>query len=488
MASVLLERGDAALAAGDWLAARGAYRDSLAGEETPDAFFGLGTALWWLGEVTEAMRCWEAAYAGFQRRSEPAMAVNVAIGISLAYSGNFGNYAVANGWSARAARIADRLGVPELRGWVLLAKAATCEDPAQAEAWSREALQLAADAEAPDLELCALSSLGSALIDDGRVDEGAVLLDEALAGSLGGEVQSLDTVVFTSCVLMQSCYRCADFLRVVQWSHALDAFIARYGCPYVNATCRTHHGAVLVATGDWGRAEEELRAAAALAGQALPAVQAEVAAYMAELRLGQGRVEEAVALLAGLEDHAVVIPVLAAAHLAKGDAAGAVSIARRRLEAPGARNLEGARLREVIGEAHLRAGDADAAAGEGRHLARLGAELDCDLIAARGERLVGRALAEVGQTDEARRHLDRALAFFSGLEMTWEAARTRMCLAEVLATHDPAAAVAEAQAALGKVGLTVVNVYGPLARPVFVADPPAGATVKRGAGVSLYTR
>ena len=48
--------------------------------------------------------------------------------------------------------------------------------------------------------------------------------------------------------------------------------------------------------------------------------------------------------------------------------------------------------------------------------------------------------------------------------------------------------VPEAQAALGQVGLAVVNVYGPLARPVFVTDPPAGATAKRGAGVSLYTR
>ena len=48
--------------------------------------------------------------------------------------------------------------------------------------------------------------------------------------------------------------------------------------------------------------------------------------------------------------------------------------------------------------------------------------------------------------------------------------------------------VPQAQAALGQTGLAVVNVFGPLARPVFAMDPAPGATVRRGAGVSLYTR
>ena len=49
-------------------------------------------------------------------------------------------------------------------------------------------------------------------------------------------------------------------------------------------------------------------------------------------------------------------------------------------------------------------------------------------------------------------------------------------------------AVPEAQAILEQAGLAVVNVYGPLNRPVFTTEPAAGATVKRGGGVSLYTK
>lgn len=165
--------------------------------------------------------------------------------------------------AARAERLATELGDPVLSGWVSIAKAVTCPDPVQAQTWGRAARAVAVEAGDRDLELCALSTIGSALVDAGRVDEGTALLDEAMAGSIGGEATMLETVVFASCVLMQSCYRCADFPRIVQWLQALERFVARYGCPYVHATCRASYGAVLMATGDWGRAEEELRAALA---------------------------------------------------------------------------------------------------------------------------------------------------------------------------------------------------------------------------------
>jgi len=197
------------------------FSEAAAIEETPEALLGLGNARWWLGEIREAMACWEQAYAAFRKRPDPMQAALVSINLSICYSGNFGNRAVAAGWSARAARLSDTLGIPALDAWVLLAKAATCDDPDQVRRWADQAYDTATEAGDRDLELCALSLRGSALIDVGQVDAGAALLDEALAGALGGEIESLDTVVFTSCVLMQSCVRCADFARVLQWGRAL---------------------------------------------------------------------------------------------------------------------------------------------------------------------------------------------------------------------------------------------------------------------------
>lgn len=48
--------------------------------------------------------------------------------------------------------------------------------------------------------------------------------------------------------------------------------------------------------------------------------------------------------------------------------------------------------------------------------------------------------------------------------------------------------VPDAQAALGAAGLQVTNVFGPPNKRVFTTDPGAGANVRRGSGVNLYTK
>ena len=204
------------------------------------------------------------------RQTDPAQAVFVALGLSILYESNFGDRAAAQGWASRAVRIASEVGDPVVAAWASLARAVCTDDPTRVAGWSEAAYDVAASVGDRDLELCALSLLGVGLIDQGQVLEGMALLDEALAGALGGEGARPDTVVFTSCLLMQSCVQSGDFLRVVQWTRSLDSFIERYGCPYLHATCRASYGAVLVSTGDWPRAEHELTAATELARPRCP--------------------------------------------------------------------------------------------------------------------------------------------------------------------------------------------------------------------------
>lgn len=442
----LLATGAKALGEGDWSAARAVFAEAVGISATARGLAGLGDAQWWLGDVPAAFSCWERAYALY-RQSDSADAVFVALGLSLSYDANFGDRAAAQGWAARAVRIASEVAEPVLAAWASLARASSADDPELAAAWSEAAYDAAAVAEDRDLELCALSIWGAALIDLGHVLEGTALLDEALAGALGGEGARPDTVVLTSCLLMRSCVRGADFVRVVQWMRSLDEFIDRYGCPYLHSTCRAAYGAVLVSTGDWPRAEHELTAAAELSRNSLPAVQAEAAAFLAELRLGQGRIAEARRLLVGFEDRPVVRPVLAAVHLAAGDVAMAESLVRRQLV--DANPLEAARLREVLGEACLARGDAAGAAVEADHLSALGTTTDSGLIAARAARLCGRALLAQGEADAAVRRLSAALTWFGLLEMPVEVARARMLLAEALCAEGGSApAVAEARMAL----------------------------------------
>ena len=299
-----------------------------------------------------------------------------------------------------------------------------------------------------DLELCALAESGAALVKQGRVEEGLTLLDEAMAGSLGGEGGNFDTVVYTSCSMISSCASSAEFERAVQWVRAADRFTERYGCPFLYAYCRTLYGSVLVATGEWGLAEAELKTALEMSRDSLPPLHVLALATLAELRLAQGRIEEAERLVAGFEDQAPVAPVRAAIQLARGEPRLAASAAQRGLDCVGADRLERALLEELLGEAEIARGEAETASERGRTLVELGAELDCRTIRARGERLRGHAMAADADAQAARRHLERALQTFVRLGMPLEAARTRALIAESLREVEPELATAEARAAL----------------------------------------
>ena len=441
-----IQAGQEALARGAWEEARSALELALRADESPEVLFGLGEALWWLGEIRESVRCWERAYVAFRRRPDAVQAANIAIQLAFIYQDNLGNRAAAAGWAAHAVRLIDEFDLEPMRGWVVLIKASGSIDRAQGETLARDACRLAVEVGDRDLELCALSEIGSALIAQGKVSEGVPLIDEAMAGALAGEGR-LDTVVFTSCQMMHACHRCADFERVVQWVRAVDRFIERYGCPYLNATCRAHYGGVLFATGDWHNADVELNSALELSGDAMPVVRGEAVARLAELRVAQGRLEEAEQSLAGFEDHAAAAPVQARIQLLRGNPSLAAASARRSLDALGENRLESALLLELVGEAEIGQGQVEVAAERGRKLAELGGTLGCRVMLARGERLHGYALAAGGDA-AAKRHLDAALSEFVRLGMSFEAAHTHLLLAQALREIDPEVAEAEALAAL----------------------------------------
>jgi DNA-binding NarL/FixJ family response regulator len=444
----LLASGGEALRVGDWSAARSAFEAALEEEETAEALFGLGDALWWLGDIEPAVRCRERAYAAFRRRPDPVQAAIVAMRLCLTYRANLGSRAASRGWLRRAARIVEDFELDALRGWVALMRANDAEDPGAGERLAREAHAFARESGDADLELCALSELGAWLVELGRVAEGVALLDEAMAASLGGEGGSLNTVVYTSCHTIISCTRAADFERAAQWVRAIDGFSGRYGCPLLYTMCRTLYAGVLFAAGDWTRAEEELQAALRMSSIAERALYGEARAKLAELRLAQGRIEETERLVSGFEDHRAVTPVAAAVRLVRGDPVTAESIAIRQLHEVGERRLESAPLLELRAEAEIARGAARKAAATARRLAALGASLDCVTIAARGERVLGRALLAAGDRTAARHHLDAAVAAFARLEMFFDAARARVVLAETLREGERDAAIAEARTAL----------------------------------------
>jgi DNA-binding CsgD family transcriptional regulator len=293
-----------------------------------------------------------------------------------------------------------------------------------------------------------MSELGAALVETGRLEEGVSLLDEAMAGALAGEANSLSTVVFASCRTITYSSRGGEVDRATQWIRAADGFNRRYGYPHLYTTCRTHYGSVLFAAGEWGQAEEELRAALKIGKAAEPALHVEALAKLAELRLAQGRTDEAARLLFGYEDHRAAVCAVATLRLVQGEAAVASSLLRRRLRELDAHSLEGAAVLKLLAETEIARDAVEEAAGLAARLVELGSSSSSELTIARGKRALGRAMLATGESDRAIRHLEPALATFGRREMPLERGRTRVLLARALAEGGREIAVAEARGAL----------------------------------------
>jgi DNA-binding CsgD family transcriptional regulator/tetratricopeptide (TPR) repeat protein len=440
-----------ALEAGDWTRARDGFEAALAEEESPEALAGLGTALWWLQEADRSIELRERAYAAHRRRGEPMQAALIALGLVPDYGASLGNIAAAQGWVNRAARLVDDAGLTPLRGWVALCRAAVTGetgDPWRAEALAREALAVARSDVDVDLELCAMSELGAQLVTLGRVADGVALLDEAMAGALGGEGRRPETAVYTSCKTITVCTLAAELKRAAQWIRAADRFNRRIGVTHLYVLCRTHHGAMLMGLGRWEEAENELATAIEATRTAEPAVHAHAVAQLAELRLAQGRIDAAARLLEGLEEHPVATHAFAALRLARGEAGAAGTLLRRRLRAVAEGTVGATALIDLLVEADVAQGDLIEAGARAHGLAEVGARSGAPLLLARGERALGRVRVAAGDHAAAVGPLETALEHFAELELPLEGARTRLLLARALAPADRDTAVAEARTAL----------------------------------------
>ena len=337
----------------------------------------MGAALWWLGETGASVAHTERAYAGFRRAGDAVPAALAAISLCVTWVSNFDNHAAASGWLARAERVMADADPNPLRGWLWLLRGYLDPDPEHAQELYRRALELARTTGDVDLELCALGDLGLTLVTVGRAEEGLALIDEAMAGTLGGERNSLDTVAITCCDMLIACDLAGDLVRATQWCQVADRFIDRYGCPFLYARCRTLYGGVLLAKGRWSEAERELLAAVRMAEGASPGSYAEALARLAELRLRQGRLRRPRACCLGTAADGWRRGPRPGSDWPAGEPAVAVGLLERCLEdggephSHGENHLRVASAMETLVVAYLALGHPAAATGTAARLAEL---------------------------------------------------------------------------------------------------------------------
>ncbi len=420
----------------DWRGARDAFQSALdAAPGDPDALDGLGQASWWMGERDAAIEYRREAFAGYRRAGSSRDAGRLAIYQAGEHRID-GQDAAANGWIGRARRLlADEKALPEI-GWLEIEEAKRAADPAEAERHGRAALDVAHALGDPDVECMALAQIGRAVVSAGRVEEGMGLLDEAMTVALGGETSDPLACGDACCTTLVVCDQLADLRRASEWCAAVVEFNERRHFTPVQSWCRSIYGAVLVRAGDWERAETVLTEALRMhqdprraGGRAFPL------SVLAELRLRQGRDEEAARLLDGIEHDPAALPPLVELHTRRGDAA----MARALLDASGAAALDEGRRLVLRGAVELASGQFEEAAAIGTSLAELAESVAREDLAGEAALLRGRAAAgragdgAAGAT--AAEQLDEAVSVFTRLGFPLEEGRARLALARARAAE-----------------------------------------------------
>lgn len=367
---------------------------------------------------------WEQAFRGFRAAGQLLESARTAMALGELHWAGLGNLATGRGWLERARRLLEEVGpCVEWGYWELARMACDRPDIDDLAASAERALAIALENGDVGLEARALADCGVALVTQGRVQEGFGRLDEALASLTSGEVDDPRLVGGAFCALLTSCERtgeverAAEIIRIVR-DHVLEPTGGR---PRVlGAHCQLALGGLYAAAGRWDEAEEALGPLVAGEVVAYAAKRAEAASYLAELRLQQGRVDEAALLLAPFEDHVSAAGPLARLHLQRGEPALAVAVLRGAVRQLVGDVLRGGPLLETLAEAELATGNTEGAADAARLLGSMATALGTPLLAA----LAALAEGRVARSEE--RDLDAIEALEGGLAVLSGATRPRL--------------------------------------------------------------
>ena len=367
-----LEAGGLALAAGDWSRSKELFETALADGDDPEALLGLARSLWWLHDIDGAISNAERAYVRFREENEPRAAAMVAIWLAREHAAVHGNEPVSAGWFARAQGLLADEGACVESGWLALVRAERAGSAADILTSAELAVRVARDAGDPDLEAEALARWGYAQIALGRVVEGTDAIDEAMAATTGGEVRRLETIGSVTCTAVAAFEVAADWQRIERWGSVVESWIRDNGDVVVVGFCNACCAEIFVSSGNWDQAEQLLtEGLTALRSSGQGARCVHPAAKLAELRLMQGRLEEAEQLLAGFEDLPEAAHALASLHLARGEPTVAAAVLHRRLNRIGEHSVLAAPFLSLLVDVQLTQGDVDAASSTSERLAEL---------------------------------------------------------------------------------------------------------------------
>jgi len=353
------------------------------------------------------------------------------LGLRLLFRGESGR---ASGWLTRARRLLepDRGDCVE-PGYLLLPIAQQHLDAGRcgsAHAVAAEAARFGERFDDADLISLARHLQGRALIQQGQVDSGIALLDEAMVPVAAGRLSPVVTGLIY-CSVIEGCQQVYALARAREWTSALARWCeAQPGMVAFTGTCLVHRAEIMQLRGAWQEALDEAQRACRCFALRVDQRAAAAALYrQAEVHRLRGDLDVAEAMYAnahrlGRDPQ----PGLALLRLAQGridDAAAAIC----RTVGAATSAFERAHLLPAAIEISLRAGHVDQAGNACDELAQIAQGFGADVLRASAAQASGALALARGDAAAAMAPLRCALDIWHEVEAPYEAACTQVLIA-----------------------------------------------------------
>ena len=438
----LVEQAREAYSSGEWSQAY----DLLVGLDARDPLsvqdLGLlAEAAYAAGHLDVTIEAWERAHAEAVRLGDPIAAAGAAARVALHLLMDTALMAPIRGWVKRAERLLVGQEETPVHAWLAVIRSyerLMIGDVGTAREWAGRAVEVGSICD-PAAAAVGRVAEAHAVILEGDVRRGLILVDEAAVAAVSGELDAVSTGM-VYCELVCMLQGLAQYDLAEEWTEAMERWRHGNGIGSTHGRCRVHRAQILRLRGATAEAEQVALAACA---ELRPYLRREFGWPLTEL----GRVRYQLGDLNGAEEAFLAArqtgwdpePGLALVRLALGNVALAAASIRDSLEhpltvpskeLPPNTGLRRAPLLAARVEIEVAVGDLVAARDAADELVQVAASFESRALSASAAMANGRVRLAAGEVPGAQSAFQSAVQLWSLVGAPYEVALARTGLAQ----------------------------------------------------------